>query len=117
MEYNPQSQLKILLAKGREQGYLTYAEINDHLPPDMVDSDHIEDIIQMINDMGIQVVEEAPDADSLCYQKTRLTKMQQKHRSSPATVDGDLGHHGSRSCMRVVRLSHTRRRNQHRKTH
>ena len=65
MEKNPQSQLKLLVTKGKEQGYLTYAEVNDHLPEDIVDSDQIEDIIQMINDMGIQVMEEAPDADDL----------------------------------------------------
>ncbi|MDU3157398.1 MAG: RNA polymerase sigma factor region1.1 domain-containing protein, partial [Hafnia alvei] len=65
MEQNPQSQLKLLVTKGKEQGYLTYAEVNDHLPEDIVDSDQIEDIIQMINDMGIQVMEEAPDADDL----------------------------------------------------
>ncbi|WP_108652256.1 RNA polymerase sigma factor RpoD [Dongshaea marina] len=65
MEQTPQSQLKLLVAKGKEQGYLTYAEVNDHLPQDIVDSEQIEDIIQMINDMGIQVVESAPDADDL----------------------------------------------------
>ncbi len=65
MEQNPQSQLKLLVTHGKEQGYLTYAEVNDHLPEDIVDSDQIEDIIQMINDMGIQVMEEAPDADDL----------------------------------------------------
>ncbi|MGL4826651.1 MAG: RNA polymerase sigma factor RpoD [Vibrionaceae bacterium] len=65
MDQNPQSQLKLLVARGKEQGYLTYAEVNDHLPEDIVDSDQIEDIIQMINDMGIQVVETAPDADEL----------------------------------------------------
>lgn len=65
MEQNPQSQLKLLVTRGKEQGYLTYAEVNDHLPEDIVDSDQIEDIIQMINDMGIQVVEDAPDADDL----------------------------------------------------
>jgi len=65
MEQTPQSQLKLLVTRGKEQGYLTYAEVNDHLPEDIVDSDQIEDIIQMINDMGIQVVEEAPDADDL----------------------------------------------------
>jgi len=62
---SPQSQLKLLVAKGKEQGYLTYAEVNDHLPQDIVDSDQVEDIIQMINDMGIQVLESAPDADDL----------------------------------------------------
>ncbi|MDR0219486.1 MAG: RNA polymerase sigma factor RpoD [Enterobacteriaceae bacterium] len=65
MEQNPQSQLKLLVTRGKEQGYLTYAEVNDHLPEDIVDSDQIEDIIQMINDMGIKVMEEAPDADDL----------------------------------------------------
>ncbi|CAL4041925.1 RNA polymerase sigma factor RpoD [Buchnera aphidicola (Tetraneura ulmi)] len=65
MEQNPQSQLKLLVNHGKEQGYLTYAEINDHLPEEIIDSDQVEDIIQMINDMGIQVVEEAPDADDL----------------------------------------------------
>ena len=70
MEQNPQSQLKLLVQRGKEQGYLTYAEVNDHLPEDIVDSDQIEDIIQMINDMGIQVMEEAPDADDLLLAET-----------------------------------------------
>jgi RNA polymerase primary sigma factor len=65
MEQNPQSQLKLLVTRGKEQGYLTYAEVNDHLPEEIIDSDQIEDIIQMINDMGIQVLEEAPDVDDL----------------------------------------------------
>ena len=60
-----QSRLKQLIAKGKEQGYLTYAEVNDHLPQDISDPDQVEDIIQMINDMGIQVFEQAPDADEL----------------------------------------------------
>ena len=65
MDQNPQSQLKQLVIKGKEQGYLTYAEVNDHLPAEIVDSEQVEDIIQMINDMGIRVVETAPDADDL----------------------------------------------------
>ncbi len=60
-----QSRLKDLIARGKEQGYLTYSEVNDHLPEDIADPDQVEDIIRMINDMGIQVVEVAPDADSL----------------------------------------------------
>src|SRR6056297_1259493 len=60
-----QSRLRSLIAKGKEQGYLTYAEVNDHLPDDISDPDQVEDIIQMINDMGIQVFEQAPDADEL----------------------------------------------------
>ncbi|ONF42351.1 RNA polymerase sigma factor RpoD [Marinobacter lutaoensis] len=59
------SRLKDLNARGKEQGYLTYAEVNDHLPEDIADPDQVEDIIRMINDMGIQVCEETPDADTL----------------------------------------------------
>ena len=60
-----QSGIKDLIAKGREQRYLTYAEVNDHLPEDIADPEQVEDIIQMINDMGITVFETAPDADTL----------------------------------------------------
>jgi RNA polymerase primary sigma factor len=60
-----QSRLKELIAKGKEQGFITYAEVNDHLPDDISDPDQIEDIIRMINDMGITVYETAPDADDL----------------------------------------------------
>ena len=60
-----ESGIKDLIAKGREQGYLTYAEVNDHLPEDIADPEQVEDIIQMINDMGITVFEIAPDAETL----------------------------------------------------
>jgi len=60
-----QSEIKTLIIKGKEQGYLTYAEVNDHLPDDIVDPEQIEDIIGMINDMGIEVHEVAPDGDSI----------------------------------------------------
>ncbi len=60
-----ESRLKNLIARGMEQGYLTYAEVNDHLPRDISDPDQVEDIIQMINDMGIKVFEVAPDADDM----------------------------------------------------
>ena len=60
-----QSRLKELIAKGKEQGYMTYGEVNDHLPDDISDPEQIEDIIRMINDMGITVYETAPDADDL----------------------------------------------------
>jgi RNA polymerase primary sigma factor len=60
-----QSSLKALIAKGKEQSYLTYAQVNDHLPESISDPDQVEDIIQMIDDMGIKVYETAPDADEL----------------------------------------------------
>ncbi|MFL2840573.1 MAG: RNA polymerase sigma factor RpoD [Pseudohongiellaceae bacterium] len=60
-----QSSLKVLIAKGKEQSYLTYAQVNDHLPESISDPDQVEDIIQMIDDMGIKVYETAPDADEL----------------------------------------------------
>ena len=59
------SRLKLLIAQGKEQGYLTYAEVNDHLPDDITDPDQIEEIISMINDLGITVYETAPEADDL----------------------------------------------------
>ena len=64
-ELTQQSNLKILIAKGKEQGYLTYSEVNDHLPESISDPDQVEDIIQMINDMGIKVFETAPDSDAM----------------------------------------------------
>jgi RNA polymerase primary sigma factor len=60
-----QSQLKLLIARGKEQGYLTYAQVNDHLPSEIVDPEQIEDIVNTINDMGIPVYEKAPDSESL----------------------------------------------------
>ncbi|GAB4352731.1 MAG: RNA polymerase sigma factor RpoD [Gammaproteobacteria bacterium] len=60
-----QSRLKLLIAKGKEQGFLTYSEVNDHLPEEIVDPEQIEDIVNMINDMGITVHEQAPDVETL----------------------------------------------------
>jgi RNA polymerase primary sigma factor len=60
-----QSRLKELISRGREQGYLTFQDVNDHLPDDITDPEQIEDIIGMINDLGIAVHEKAPDADDL----------------------------------------------------
>ena len=57
MNQNQQSRLKELIAKGKEQGYLTYAEVNDHLPEGIVDPDQVEEIIAMINDLGVGVHE------------------------------------------------------------
>ncbi len=65
-----QSKIKLLIARGKEQGYLTYSEVNDHLPNDILEPEQIEDIIAMINDMGIKVVETAPDADDLIVEGT-----------------------------------------------
>ncbi|MEW5838328.1 MAG: RNA polymerase sigma factor RpoD [Pseudomonadota bacterium] len=65
MSDDPKSSIKDLISRGKEQGYLTYAEINDTLPEGMVEADQMEDIIGMINDMGIRVFETAPDADEL----------------------------------------------------
>ncbi|TKB56798.1 RNA polymerase sigma factor RpoD [Ferrimonas aestuarii] len=92
MDQTPQSQLKLLVAKGKEQGYLTYAEVNDHLPADMIDSDQIEDIIQMINDMGIQVFESAPDSDDLMMSEDATDEDAAEAASQMlASVEGELG--------------------------
>jgi len=92
MEHTSQSRLKLLVAKGKEQGYLTYAEVNDHLPADMVDSDQIEDIIQMINDMGIQVFEQAPDQDTLMMSENSTDEDAAEAAAQVlATVEGEIG--------------------------
>lgn len=85
-----QSQLKQLIAKGKVQGYLTYAEVNDHLPSDIVDPEQIEDIIGMINDMGIQVYEDAPDEDSLITDGA-VTDDDDDDVAALATVDSEFG--------------------------
>lgn len=86
------SQLKLLIARGKEQGYLTYAEVNDHLPPDIVDPDQVEDIIRMINDMGIQVVETAPDADALLMADAVADdEAAEEAAAALANVDSDFG--------------------------
>ncbi|POZ53868.1 RNA polymerase sigma factor RpoD [Methylovulum psychrotolerans] len=88
-----QSQLKQLIAKGKVQGYLTYAEVNDHLPSDIADPEQIEDIIAMINDMGIQVYEVAPDEDSLITDSATVTTDDEdaEEVAALASVDSEFG--------------------------
>jgi RNA polymerase primary sigma factor len=92
MDQNPQSQLKLLIAKGKEKGFLTYAEVNDHLPQEIVDSDQVEDIIGMINDMGIKVFESAPDTDDLMMQETTTDEdAAEEAAQALASVDKEIG--------------------------
>ena len=94
MEQEQESQLKQLIAKGKEQGYLTYAEVNDHLPNDIVDPEQIEDIISMINDMGITVHEIAPDADSLLITEGAISTDEdaaEEAAAALASVDAEFG--------------------------
>ena len=94
MSQDQQSQLKQLIARGKEQGFLTYAEVNDHLPNDIVDPDQIEDIINMINDMGITVHEFAPDADALLLSETTVTADEDETEEAAAalaSVDSEFG--------------------------
>ena len=65
MSQEKQSKLKLLIAEGKERGFLTYAQINDNLPDDVVDPDQIEEIISHLNNLGIAVHEEAPDDETL----------------------------------------------------
>jgi len=91
-ESQQQSQLKILIAKGKEQGYLTYAEVNDHLPNDIVDPDQIEDIVAMINDMGITVHEVAPDSDTLLESGNSVDEdAAEEAAAALANVDSEFG--------------------------
>ncbi|HVY64053.1 MAG TPA: RNA polymerase sigma factor RpoD [Gammaproteobacteria bacterium] len=89
-----QSQLKLLIAKGKEQGYLTYSEVNDHLPSEIVDPEQIEDIVNMINDMGITVYEKAPDAESLLLSDSAVSNdddAADEAAAALATVDAEFG--------------------------
>ncbi|OUS32018.1 RNA polymerase sigma factor RpoD [Thalassotalea sp. 42_200_T64] len=92
MSQAPQSRLKELITKGKEQGYLTFAEVNDHLPQDIIDSDQVEDIIRMINDMGIQVFEKAPDADELMMAEANTDEdAAEAAAQALATVESEIG--------------------------
>ncbi|MCF3991976.1 sigma-70 family RNA polymerase sigma factor, partial [Pseudomonas aeruginosa] len=87
-----QSRLKELIARGREQGYLTYAEVNDHLPEDISDPEQVEDIIRMINDMGINVFETAPDADALLLAEADTDEAAAEEAAAAlAAVESDIG--------------------------
>jgi len=88
------SQIKLLIAKGKEQGYLTYHEVNDHLPDDIVDPEQVEGIINMINDMGITVHEFAPDDDSLLMSDTAVATDEdaaEEAAAALANVDSEFG--------------------------
>jgi len=87
-----QSRLKELISRGREQGYLTYAEVNDHLPEDISDPEQVEDIIRMINDMGINVFESAPDADALLLAQADTDEAAADEAAAAlAAVESDIG--------------------------
>jgi RNA polymerase primary sigma factor len=93
-EQTSQSRIKDLIARGKEQGYLTYAEVNDHLPEDISEADQVEDIIQMINDMGIQVFETAPDAETILMEEgdTSADEIAAAEAAAAlASVETDLG--------------------------
>jgi RNA polymerase primary sigma factor len=87
--------LKRLIVLGKERGYLTYAEINDHLPDDMLDAEQIEGIISMINDMGISVHDEAPDAETLLMSDSATTvadeDVAEEAEAALSSVDSEFG--------------------------
>ncbi|HEX4797848.1 MAG TPA: RNA polymerase sigma factor RpoD [Burkholderiales bacterium] len=90
------TRLKNLIKLGKERGFLTYAEINDHLPDDMVDAEQIESIITTFNDMGIQVYDEAPDADTLLISETAPAAVpdedaEEEAEAALSTVDPEFG--------------------------
>ncbi len=88
-----QTQIRLLIAKGKEQGYLTYREVNDHLPEEIVDPEQVEEIIGMINDMGIPVHEVAPDADSMLLTNEITDEEVDEDAAAvlATTVDPELG--------------------------
>jgi RNA polymerase primary sigma factor len=89
------TRLKSLIVLGKERGYLTYAEINDHLPDDVQDTEQIDSIIGMINDMGIQVYEETPDAEVLLMSDAPAPVADEdaveEAEQALATVDSEFG--------------------------
>ncbi|MBU2740702.1 MULTISPECIES: RNA polymerase sigma factor RpoD [Acidithiobacillus] len=89
------SELKRLIARGKEQGYLTYGEINDHLPEEVFDPEQMENVISMINDMGIEVFEEAPDGDTLLDGEGNVGVAAQEAEEAAeealAVVEADIG--------------------------
>jgi len=92
MAATQQSRLKELIAKGKEQGYLTYAQVNDHLPDDIATPEQVEDIIRMINDIGITVAEVAPDADTLIMgEGTTDEAAMEEAAAALAAVESDVG--------------------------
>lgn len=92
MDKAPQSRLKELITKGKEQGYLTFAQVNDHLPQEIIDSDQVEDIVRMINDMGIQVFENAPDNDTLMMSEANTDEdAAEAAAQALASVESEIG--------------------------
>ena len=93
MDQEQQSRIKELIAKGKEQSYLTYAEVNDHLPDGIVDPEQIEDIIGMINDMGIMVHEQPPDIDGLILADSTAADedVTEEAVAALASVDSEFG--------------------------
>jgi RNA polymerase primary sigma factor len=94
MTEDRQSQLKLLIARGKEQGYLTYAQVNDHLPSEIVDPEQIEDIVNTINDMGIPVYEKAPDTESLLASEPSAPADEEaieEAAAALAALDAELG--------------------------
>jgi RNA polymerase primary sigma factor len=92
MAATKQSRLKELIAKGKEQGYLTYAQVNDHLPDDIATPEQVEDIIRMINDIGIKVAEVAPDADELNMGEITTDEAAiEEAAAALAAVESDVG--------------------------
>ena len=95
VEQDKQSRLKTLIAKGKEKGYLTYAEVNDHLPEGIVDPSQIEDIINTINDMGIKVLDTAPEAESLVLSDASVSdddeETTEEAVAALASIESELG--------------------------
>ena len=102
MDRQEQSSIKDLIAKGKEQGFLTYAEVNDHLPDSIVDPEQIEDIVRMINDMGISVYESAPDAEDQTLSDNAVSTDDDAAEAAAAalaSVDSEFGRTTDPVCM------------------
>ncbi len=107
MSGTQQSRIKDLITRGKDQGYLTYAEVNDHLPDDISDPDQIEEIIQMINDMGIRVYESAPDAEDVLITDGDSSADEiaaAEAAAPPAAVQTEAGRHTDSCLMYIAQI-------------
>src|SRR5579872_4882627 len=89
------SRLKLLIAKGKEQKYLTFAEVNDHLPEEMVDTEQVDDVVSMLEDLGIPIFEEIPDEETLMLAAAEASTQEEDDLEEAAAVlaslEGELG--------------------------
>ena len=85
------SDIKALISLGKEKGFLTYAEINDHLPQDIIEPEQIENIVETFNDMGIAIYEKTPDESTLLLAKKEISSEDAEEMTAAALANAEIG--------------------------